>query len=107
MTDNVLSQTSKWFSANKLSLKLEKTNVMKFITNNSPQYLLNFGYNDKYIEEGVNTKFLGLHTDNYPNSKNHINQLIPKLRGVCYAVRVMLHVSNIDSLKTIYFAFTL
>jgi hypothetical protein len=32
---------------------------MKFITKNS-QYPLNIGYNDKYIEEGINTKFFGL-----------------------------------------------
>jgi hypothetical protein len=39
---------SKWFSANKLSLNLDKTNIIKFITKNSPQYPLNIGY-DKYI----------------------------------------------------------
>jgi hypothetical protein len=51
LSNKVLSQKSKWFSANKLSLNLEKTNVIKFITKNS-QYPLNIGYNDKYIEEG-------------------------------------------------------
>jgi hypothetical protein len=45
---------SNWFSVNKLSLNVEKTNVIKFITNNSPQSPLNIGYNDRYIEEGVN-----------------------------------------------------
>jgi hypothetical protein len=58
---------SKWFSANKLSLNLDKTNVIKFITKNSPQYLLNIGYNDKYIEEGINKKFLGLQIENHLN----------------------------------------
>jgi hypothetical protein len=51
---------SKWFSANKLSLNLEKTYEIKFITKNSLQYPLNIGYNDKYIEEGVNTNFFWL-----------------------------------------------
>jgi hypothetical protein len=60
LSSKVLSQTCKWFSANKLSLNLEKTNVIKFITNNSPQYPLHIGDNDKNIEEGVNTKFLRL-----------------------------------------------
>jgi hypothetical protein len=50
---------SKWFSA-KLFLNLDKTNVIIFITKNSPQYPLDTGYNDKYIEEAVNTKFLGI-----------------------------------------------
>jgi hypothetical protein len=44
------------------------------------------GYNDKYIEESVHTKFLGLKIDNHLNWKNHINQLVPKLSGACYAI---------------------
>jgi hypothetical protein len=59
--------------------------VIKFITKNSPQYPLNIGY-DKYIEEGINTKFLGLQID------NHLNW---KLSRACYAVRFMLHISTI------------
>jgi hypothetical protein len=42
------SQMSKLFSANKLCLTLGKTNVIRFITKNSPQYPLNTDYNDKY-----------------------------------------------------------
>jgi hypothetical protein len=36
LSNEVLSQMSKWFSANKLSWNLEKTNVIKFITKISP-----------------------------------------------------------------------
>jgi hypothetical protein len=32
LSNHVLSQMSKWFSANKLSLNLEKTNRIEFIT---------------------------------------------------------------------------
>jgi hypothetical protein len=42
---------SKWFADNKLALNLDKRNIVKFITNNSPQYPLSIGYSDKYIEE--------------------------------------------------------
>jgi hypothetical protein len=93
---------SKWFTAHKLALNLDKTNIVKFITNNSPQYTLSIGYNDKCIEEKVNTKFLGLQIDNHLNWKNHIDQLVPKLNGACYADRSMLHIST---LKSIYFAY--
>jgi hypothetical protein len=41
LLNKVLSQMSKWFSASKLSLNLDKTNVIKFTTKNSPQYPLN------------------------------------------------------------------
>jgi hypothetical protein len=58
---------SKWFTANKISLKIYKTNVITFLTKNSPQYPLNIGYNDEHTEEGVNIKFLCLHIDNHLN----------------------------------------
>jgi hypothetical protein len=54
---------SKWF-ANKLALNLDKTNIIKFTTINLPQCPLSIGYNDKYIKESVQTKFLGLQIDN-------------------------------------------
>jgi hypothetical protein len=82
---------SKWFAANKLALNLDKTNIR-------------IGYNDKYIEESVHTKFLGLQIENHLNWKNHIDQLVPKLSRACYAVRSLLDISNTDSLKSIYFA---
>jgi hypothetical protein len=60
---------------------------------------------EKYIEETVKTKFLGLHTDNHLNQKNHIDQMIPKLSRACYAVRSMFDISNITTLKSIYFTY--
>jgi hypothetical protein len=53
--------------------KSRKTNAIKFTTINSPQYSLNIEYNDKYIEERVNTKFLGLQIANHLNGKNYID----------------------------------
>jgi IS1 family transposase len=34
-----------------------------------------------------------------------IDQMVPKLSGACYAVRSMYHISNINTLKSIYFAY--
>jgi hypothetical protein len=58
----VLSHMNKWFNANRLVLNIDETNIVKFTTNNSLQYVLNIGYNVKYVEESVNTKYgyLGL-----------------------------------------------
>jgi hypothetical protein len=53
------------------------------IYNKSPQYDLNIGYDEKYIEESINTKFLGLQIDNHLNWKNHIDPMIWKLRRSC------------------------
>jgi hypothetical protein len=95
---------SKWFAANKLALNLDKTNIIKFTTNNVPAYPLSIGYNGKYIKESAQAKFLGLQIDNHLNWKNHIDRLIPKLNGACYAVRSLLHIRNTDMLKSTYFA---
>jgi hypothetical protein len=94
-----------WFAANKLVLSLEKTNILESVMSNSPHCALTIGYKDKYIEETVNSKFLGLHTDNHLNWKDHIDQMIPKLSGASYAVRSMFHISNINTLKSIYFTY--
>jgi hypothetical protein len=71
---------------------------------NVSQCPLSIGYNDKYKEESAHTKFPGIQIDNHLNWKNHIDQLIPKLSGVCYVVRSLLHISNTDMHKSIYFA---
>jgi hypothetical protein len=62
----------KWFTASKLFLNLDKANIMKFIRNNLSHSTLLTGYKEKYIEESVNIKFLGLQIDNRLNWMNHI-----------------------------------
>jgi hypothetical protein len=79
---------------------LDKTNIIKFVTNNLPHHALSVSYNGKYIEELVDTKFLCLQIDN-----NHIYKLIPNVSGACYVVRSVFHVSNTDALKSVCFAY--
>jgi hypothetical protein len=61
MSNTVLSHMSKWFSSNKLVLNLDKTNIIKLITNKSPQYDLNIGYDEKY--KGMNKYKIPLFTN--------------------------------------------
>jgi hypothetical protein len=49
--NTILSHMNKWFTSNKLVLNLDETNVIKFITNKSPQYYLKICYDEKYIKE--------------------------------------------------------
>ena len=49
----VLARMIEWFSANKFFLNLEKTNILKFVTNNLPYCALSIGHKDKNIEEAV------------------------------------------------------
>jgi hypothetical protein len=53
ISNTVLSHMS-----NMLVLNLDKTNIIKFIINKSPKYDLMISYDEKYIEESINTKFL-------------------------------------------------
>jgi hypothetical protein len=82
-----LTRMIEWFTANKLVINIDKTNIMKLITNNSPHCALRIDHRGKYIEETINTTFLGLLIDNHLTWKNHIDQMVPKLSGECYAVR--------------------
>jgi hypothetical protein len=72
--------------------------------NDSLDCALSVGYTENNLEGTVSTKFLGLQIHNQPNWKNHIDQIIPNLSGVCYAVMLMFHISNMRSLNSIYFA---
>jgi hypothetical protein len=67
MSNIFLSQISIWFSADKLALNLDKTNITTFITKKSPQHTLSICYKEKHVEESVNTKVLGLQIDNHLN----------------------------------------
>jgi hypothetical protein len=42
--------------------------------------------------------------DNHLNWTNRIDKLIPKLSRTCFTVRFMCHISNSDTLRSVYFA---
>jgi hypothetical protein len=96
---------SKWLAANKLAMYLDKTNITKFTTINVPYCPLSTGYNNRYIEEIAQTKFLGLQMDSHLNWKTHVDELIPELSAACYAVGSLLHISNTDMLRSVYYAY--
>ena len=96
----VLSHIIKRSAANKFVLILNKTNARNFITKNSSHSTLQIGYKKNYIEEAENT-FLGLQIDNHINWKNHIEEMIPKLSKACYTIRLMVHICNTNTLKSI------
>jgi len=70
---------------------------MKFITKNSSHSTLHISYKEKYIEETNNIKFLGSEIDNHVKWKNYTKQGISKSSGEGFAVRSMVHISNVCS----------
>ena len=53
---------------------------MEFIIKNSSHSTLHIGYKEKYIEQTVNTKFLGLEIDNHVNWENLFEEMKGKVR---------------------------
>jgi hypothetical protein len=47
----------------------------------------------------------GLKSVNYINCKKHIEEMIPMVSGACHGIRSMVHISNINTLKSIYYAY--
>jgi len=45
----------------------------------------------------ANIKFLHLQIEKHLNWKNHIEQMIPKSSAAYYAIRLMVHISNINT----------
>ena len=63
--DYVLNSMSNWFKANKLSVNLDKTKVIKFLTQRSPETLIEIGIHDNLLEHNSVIKFLGLQVDEH------------------------------------------
>lgn len=106
MSNIILSCMSIWFITCKLALNLDKMNIVKFVMNNSVQYSRSV-YDEKHIEESVNTKFLYWKIDNHLNSKNHIDARIPKLCAACYVVMSLFYTSITDTLKNVFCSYSL
>jgi hypothetical protein len=99
---SAFNQLNKWFAANLLSLNLEKTQYVQFMTKNTHINKIYISYNNTFILNTSNTKFLGLVIANSLSWKDHITQLIPKLSKACYVLRSIRPFMSQDALKTVY-----
>ena len=96
---------NKWFNANLLSLNLDKTCYIQFITKNKSLNSINIEHDNKNINQVNVVKFLGITIDNTLSWKQHIDAIIPKLIKACYIIRrLKLYLSN-STLTMVYYAF--
>jgi len=56
---SAFTQLNKWFAANLLSLNLNKTQYVQFMTKNAPARAISISYNNMTILNTIKTKFLG------------------------------------------------
>jgi hypothetical protein len=106
--NKVLEKLGMWFHANKLSINIEKTQYILFNKNGQAKQmepLPSLVLNNKKIEKVCSCKYLGVIVDENLSFKEHINNVIKKIRqfcGIFYKLR--LKIPSV-CLKTMYYAF--
>lgn len=102
---HLFNKANTWFLENKLIVNENKTNVILFRTKLSKaDKPPNISFGESHVEIVQQTKFLGLHLDEFLNWSHHIYSLLKRLNSVCYGVRVVAKYMNEKSLKIIYYA---
>jgi hypothetical protein len=102
--NQALDYMTEWFSANSLVLNMEKTNIVKFTSNNHQPGNFRIIYQNKLLSGVNNIKLLGLQIDKNLNWETHVHYLLPKLSSACYLIRRMYPFFNMHTLKMIYHA---
>lgn len=94
-----------WFTANKLTINIDKTNFIYFKPKTKMVNDIEITYNSKVVKRVTSTKFLGLKIDEKLKWDEHIKQLIPKLNSACFALRCMNKVASIETKKIVYYSY--
>ncbi|MFZ2537305.1 MAG: reverse transcriptase domain-containing protein, partial [Oscillospiraceae bacterium] len=95
-----------WFSANKLSLNVEKTNYCIFKKSNFAQTVSypNLKINNSSITRVSSTKYLGVLLDDLLTFKDHVNSIVAKISTFCGIFFKLRNRLPATFLKTIYFS---
>jgi hypothetical protein len=85
--------------------ELKKTQYVQFTTKNTSVNEISIGYNNTFISNTSNTKFLGLVITTSLSWKDHITHLIPNLSKVFHVLRCIRPFMSQDALKSIYYSY--
>jgi len=105
IVNKIIQDINEWFNTNLLSLNLDKTHFIHFVTKNSSSVDFNIMHGNKKITNIYNTKFLGLTLDNTLSWRTHIDTIIPKLSSAIFALSVVKPFLSLDSLKMVYYSY--
>jgi hypothetical protein len=86
-------------------IKCTQNTAVQFTPLTVRYYPLNLTYADQIFVETNTVKFLGLQLDSHITWKTHINSLLHKLSAVCFILRRLSHILNIDTLRVVYFVY--
>ena len=96
-----LTGLSQWFYINNHVLNIAKRNVLKFKPKTTAHVPLDIYYKDNVIDEVKSTKFLGMHTENHMNWKNHAERILSKLSASYSLIKRLIHKLNPDILRMV------
>lgn len=101
----VFQDTNVWFQKNKLLLNKDKTNIVIFKTKlNKKERPDMVELDQNLLPTENNTKFLGIHIDEFLDWSHHIDYLSNKLNKICYSLRIITKYLNDVAKRTLYFA---
>jgi hypothetical protein len=103
--NKIIQDINEWFNTNLLSLTLDKTHFIQFVTQNSSSIDFNIMHGYKKIANVYNTKFLGLALDNTLSWRTHIDTIIPKLSSASFALRVVKPFLSQHSMKMVCYSY--
>ena len=95
----------KWFKTNLLSLNLDKSHYIQFITKNSSPNDFDIMLGSKILTMVNSTKFLGLTLDKALSCRPHIDTIAPKLSSDGFALRLVKPLLSLESLRMVYFSY--
>ena len=82
--NKIIQDINEWYNTNLLSLKLDKTHFIHFVTKNSSSIDFNIVHGNKKIANFYNTIFLGLTLYNTLSRRTHIDTIIAKLSSASF-----------------------
>jgi hypothetical protein len=103
-TRNII-KIKEWFKSNSLSLNIDKTYFVQFYTKTNQKYDFQTFYENRQIANAQNIKFLGIIIHSNLSCKQHINNIIPKLKKVCFTIRSVKPFMSLEVMRLINFYF--
>jgi hypothetical protein len=80
--ENELAKLSDWFKANKLSLNVDKTNLITFRRPREPLVNIKITLDNSQIKQVRSTKFLGVEIDEFLSWRDHIKKIESKVSAI-------------------------
>ena len=103
-TNKEIEKLHNWFSVNKLSLNISKTNYVIFhsVNRNIPIAGPTVKIGNTAVSKVPNTKFLGVHLDSNLNWKVHIRNKSTQVLKIIAILARLKHTLSLNTLRTIY-----